>query len=294
MSNLERVRSDIIDMAKSVGVPYSVTTIDRVLGAFGDQFVDNVIDLKTTNKSPQKRGFYYRYIQDTDPSNPALDIALKSGLLKLQGHPVDKLVPEIYEKLPLMGDGVDFEANYGMAKIWQFTTRPLSRQEVFSIASLPQSLRDHEAFFEKYKLDQISLFATDYEHRSMNVYFRTNHPEHHTPEFYREMLNELEFPVPSDEVLEILHNVACIAFTFDWDSPHIHRLCPYVPGFTRATLPTHIDPVLATFVDEGKTLLEEPTYIVSWSFGVEGGTYLKVEIEYNGNLMPFFMKVLMS
>ncbi|HIK30783.1 MAG TPA: hypothetical protein IGS17_13750 [Oscillatoriales cyanobacterium M59_W2019_021] len=291
--DLHQIQSDIITGAKLANVEYSESVIGQILDIFGDKFSQQVIDLKTTTKTRKKRGFYFRYLEENSHGF-AWERAKTSKILVNQNRAVDRLVPEIYDTLSLLADGVDFEVNYGLTKIWQFPKTSLSVEAALKISSLPKSVHLYTEFFNKYHLDIIHLFAADYQNNSMNLYFTIVHPDYKTPQLYRNLLSELNFEIPSYEVLEILTQTGSMAFTFNWTSCAIERLCCYIGGFNRKNTPKNIDPLVTTFVQNCPSLVTDPDFILGWSFGSKesSGTYLKMEIDYSGNVVSFFYKLL--
>ncbi|MGB7272896.1 MAG: aromatic prenyltransferase [Geitlerinemataceae cyanobacterium] len=292
MLNINTLRGDIINTAGILGVPYSENVIDRVLNAFGSQFSHQAVDLKTTTKSLPKRGLYFRYFRDLeDDKNPsclAREIAKTTGLLIGVNQESDRLMSEIYETFPLMADGADFEVNRGFEKIWLFPKCHLSLDSIFKIKSLPSSIIHNATFLKQHNLDTVNLFGSDYYHNSANLYFVVNHPDCQTSKFYKTLLKDLQFDIPEDSSLELLVNTGAIAFTFNWTSSKIERICCYIGGFTRETLPQDINKTLNKFVENCPASVSDPNFILGYSFGLKGGSgnYIKIEVDYNGKVMP--------
>lgn len=293
MTEVQRIRNDVFRAAQLSGVDYSEAIIDRVFESFGDKFTNQIVDLKTTTKPLPKRGLFFRYMEENENCF-AWDRACQSGLLPNQGRQVSRLVPEISENFPLMADGIDFEVNYGLSKIWQFTKSFLPIEEAFKISSLPKSVITYTKFFEKYYLRHIRIVATDYQNNSMNLYFHVDHPKQKDVFFYKSFLQDLNFKEPSDELLQQLVNTVEIAVTFTWKSPAIERVCFYIPGFTRKTASTQLDNLsIKNFIVKCPILLDSPNLILGFSFGKAESNriYTKIDIDYNGKTVPLFLKI---
>jgi Aromatic prenyltransferase Orf2 len=293
MTDVQCIRNDVVRSAQLSGVAYSEATIDRVFESFGDKFTHQIVDFKTTTKPLPKRGFYFRYMEENEECF-AWNRACKSGLLPNQNRQVDRLVPEIYENFPLMADGIDFEVNYGLSKIWQFTKDVFPVEQAFKIDSMPNSLIYNANFFKKHHLNTLCIFGADYQHNSMNLYFQADSKSHKTSHFYRNILQDLNFTVPSDSTLELFTKTGGISVTLTWDSNKIERVCFYIPGFKRENISAYSDSSMMKFVSKCPSLVREPDFILGWSFGLKdrSGTYLKLEIDYSGNVLSLFGKAL--
>ncbi|MBD2247780.1 aromatic prenyltransferase [Nostoc sp. FACHB-888] len=293
-NDVNRIRTDIVNVVKTFGAEYSETVIEEVFQVFSDKFVNNSFMIRTSNKQPDKLNCSLRYHEEDEQYlGFGWDVARKSGLLSDRGRPVDRLVPEICETFPVIADGVDFDVKYGLGKIWQFLRGVVSVEQAFKLSSLPKSVTAHAGFFKKYHLDALYALGIDYHHNSVNFYFDTYHPEHHTSEYYKNLLQDLQFQLPSHKLLEVLKNNGEIALTFNYSSSRIERLCFYMPFLTREAVPQELlNPLLKKFVEEAPALVDNPGFVVGWSFGPKGGkgTYVKVDVDYHNRTVPLFVK----
>ncbi|TFI51855.1 hypothetical protein BLD44_024040 [Mastigocladus laminosus UU774] len=294
MNDVNRIRTDIVNVAKTFEAEYSEEVIEKVFQAYGDKFTNHSFLIRTSNKQLHKLGCNFRY-QEEDERDVGLawDIARESGLLSDQGHPIDKLVPEICESFPVMADGVDFHVKHGMVKIWEILKGIFPVEQAFNIPSLPSSFIAQAEFFKKYHLDALCAFAVDYYHNSINLYFDTYHTQHHTSQFYKNLLQSQQFQLPSDELLELLVNNGEIAVTLNWSSPEIERMCFYLAFPTREAVPQHIDPLLTKFIQECPASVDNPGFVLGCSFGPQGGkgTYIKIDVDYNNLAIPLFTRI---
>ncbi|WP_242053974.1 aromatic prenyltransferase [Nostoc sp. FACHB-888] len=294
MNDVNRIRTDIVNVAKTFGAEYSETVIEEVFQVFGDEFVNNSSMIRTSNKQPDKLNCSLRYFEDDEQYlGLGWDTARKSGLLTDQGRPVDRLVPEICETFPVITDGVDFDVKHGLVKIWQIFRGVAPVEQAFKLPSLPKSVTAHAGFFKKYHLDALCALGIDYHHNSVNLYFDTYHLEHHTSVYYKNLLQDLQFQLPSDKVLEVLKNNGEIGLTFNYSLSRIERLCFYRPFFTREAVAQElVNPLLKKFVEEAPALVDNPGFVLGWSFGPQGGkgTYVKVDVDYHDRIVPLFVK----
>jgi hypothetical protein len=288
---INRMQTDVVHTAKSLGAEYSEKIIEKIFQAFGDRFIGNPFMIRTTTKQSQKAGCNFRYLEEYEYCL-AWEIAKKSGFISDQGRAVDRLVPEVFEAFPMLMYGVDFEVDSGLAKIWYLTKGIYAVEQAFKIPSLPKSVAAHADFFEKFHLDALFAFAFDFQHNSINLYFDPYHSEHKTSLFYKELLQYLEFNLPSDEVLQYLINTAEIGVTFHWSLTRIERICFYVPFLNRETVPPNLDPLITKFAQLSPASMDNPSFILGWSFGPQEGkgTYIKIDVNYNDG-MPLFFKI---
>ncbi|MCC5651878.1 hypothetical protein LC609_19035 [Nostoc sp. XA013] len=294
MNDVNHIHTNIVNVAKTFGAEYSEIVLGDVFQVFGDKFVNNSFMIRTSNKQLDKLNCSLRYHEEDEQYlGLGWDMARKSGLLSDQGRPVDQLVPEICEIFPVTTDGVDFDIKHGLTKIWQFLRGVVPVEQAFKLPSLPKSVTAHAEFFKKYHLDALYSFGIDYHHNSVNFYFDTYHPEHHTSEYYKNLLQDLQFQLPSNKVLEILKNNGEIALTFNYSSSQIERLCFYMPFLTREAVPQELlNPLVKKFVQEAPALVNNPGFILGWSFGPQAGkgTYVKVDVDYHNRTIPLFLK----
>lgn len=291
MATVQQIRNDVVQACQLSGVQYSEAIIDRVFLYFGDKFTTQSIDLKTTMQPLPKRGFYFRYLEENN-SCLAWERACQSGLLTPKGHPVDRLIPEIYETFPLLVDGIDFDVNYGLAKIWLFTKGCIPVEEAVKISCLPKIAKECLGLFQEHDLNKVSIFAADYQHNSTNLYFPPDSKIHQNPRFHQSFLKSLNFQLPSEDVLNLFVRTAGIAVTFSWESNAIERVCFYVPGFKRAQAAAYGDLSTSNFILNCPSLAADPDAILGWSFGPKESskTYVKVEIDYTGDILDVFAK----
>lgn len=290
-NSLNSIKTDVFQAANSLGVKYSKSIIDEVFNSFGEKFVHHIVDFKTTTKPHPKRGFYFRYMEENDGLS-AWKLASQSKLLVNQGRPVDRFIPEIHQIYPSWADGVDFEVNYGLSKVWLFPKGYLPLEDTFQLSSLPQSIKKYKSLFRKHHLDFVCLFAADYQHESMNLYFHVNSPEQRTTHYYKKLLTDLNCLIPDFQTLEILTNTIEIAMTFNWHSDQVERLCFYTPNLEDETVFSCVGSEMKKFIQTCPTAIENSNICLGWSFAPQkpASTYLKVDIDYNGKTSQLLLK----
>lgn len=290
MNDLNRMYQDIVKSAQVVEAPYSEPVIQRMLDTFGG-FSRGAVQFRTTTKPHAHRRLDVRYEEINAPEIP-LDIARRAGFLVDQGRDIDRLLPQIYDRFPYLGDGVDFDVQDGFTKLWFFPKGVLPVEEAFQLPAMPKSVAEHAWYYDKYRLHSLYIIGIDYLSRSMNLYLQFNHPSHHTPEALRGMVQDLGFETPSDEAINSSLQGVSAALTFTWDSPHVERICFYSAYPNRAAVPTSLHPVVSRFVEDVPAV-RDSLYQVSWTFGTKG-TYVKVENDYTGDMMEKFVSALLG
>ncbi|MCI0725427.1 MAG: hypothetical protein L0332_01685 [Chloroflexi bacterium] len=281
MADLNRIYRDIIAFAALAEVTVSEAKIEEALRLFDEGFAQGSVQFRTTTKLKGQREVNFRYTVGLDQAPHPQDTAQGAGLLTGREQE-DQLLSQIRETFPLRRGAADFDVNHGLVKIWHFPKPPFLLERIFQIPALPRSVVAHADFFQKYHFDTPPIIGVDYLHHSMNLYFVTDHPEHHTPGFVKSILQDQQFEIPSDLIIYYCTKAVVITTTFRWDSPRIERMCFYVTDFGRRNVPS-LHPLLTRLAQEATFLGDTQRFQVDWSFG-EKGSYMKVEIDYTGDI----------
>jgi len=281
MHDLKQMKSDIIKAAQAVHAPYSEETIQHTFDTFSG-FNRGAIQFRTTNKPEDHRRLDVRYEEIGSTERP-IDIAHRAGLIPDNDEPVNKLLLQVYDEFPYVGDGVDFDAKDGFTKLWFFPKGKIQVERLFSLPAMPSSVSENASFYDKHLLDEVYILGIDYRARSMNIYMQLTKSEQHTHNAITNMIQDLGFVVPNEQVIEYSLPAISVALTFRWDSPSIERICFFVVHENAAKTPRNIDPIANSFLD-GAPQLGDSIYQLSWTFHTQGA-YLKVENDYTANLM---------
>lgn len=271
---------DVETTARIAGTPADMTLVREILQVYWDHCSAGWLSFRTTNKPD--RELSVRYIDFTIPHDP-FAMALEHGYLTQNGHPVYKLMTDMAAQYPMLGYGVDVGADYGIEKIWPFVRKPVPVDDLNSVPSMPASLRSYSDYFKKYNLKWTSLYAIDYRHKSMNIYFMFPEPRLSTDQVAH-MISDLGFAVPSQEELEVNTRVGALYYTFTWDSPRCERVSYAVPHAPASQFPMHWDPIFARMMRETPTLLNEKCGCIMTAYTPDHGHYLKIEMDYSGQV----------
>ncbi len=292
-NQLETYLEDIIFTAKKIDAPYNSQKIKKVLNSYDFLFNDaenSALALRTTTK--EKASLSYRYVNIAAPHDP-YKIALENGLLTKEQHPIYEVVPELQASGYQLGYGIDAEVNNGIEKVWVFfTEQAMPLNDVFALSSLPTSIQRYAEHFQKYHLDKVGLFAIDYQHKTINLYFMQAQPGQYPPEVVANMVSDLDFPGASSEILEFCSQTGCINYTFSWDSDKAERLCYYFP-IPQHMMPVHYHPRLQLFAENAPFIVDEKMCIFGITFA-PNGLYHKPESEYNGIMMNIFGQLIQN
>lgn len=283
--DLERLSRDIATTAALCDVPYKEDVIRTILEVYEDYFLSAAVSFRTTNRPAGKRDLSIRYVDVQNPQGDPYDRALKHGFLTQEGHPIENLIPDAKTAYPILGYGIDLGASHGFEKIWPLFSEAIPIEKAYDLPAMPDSVRNYADYFAKYDLNLFSLFAVDYWHKTMNIYFPIKDPTPYPPERIAAMIADLGFQVPSQEELELNAQTGIIYYTFSWDSPHCERLSYGVPHMLERDFPTHLDPLFARLYQEAPTLTDEPRCAFMTAYGPNNSDYLKIEIDYTGTMM---------
>ena len=281
-TDLDQMLYDIVQAAKIAEVTCDNDAIQRVLNAYRDSFSGASVSFATNTKPIGDRGLSIRYVDFEFPHDP-YKIALDNGFVIESDHPIESFLAEIRSKFTIQGYGVDLSATNGFAKIWVFFRDLPSVKDVCTITSLPESIISHARFFEKYDLAYVSLFALDFLHKSINIYFMAKKPGLFPTDKIARMVEELDLEIPNQELLEHSSKAVTIYPTFNWDSPNAERICfgTIVPN--PDLVPRHLHSLLEQYVSQVPFASDHRIFIYSIT-PARSGDYIKIENDYTGSM----------
>ncbi|MFB6523359.1 aromatic prenyltransferase [Streptomyces sp. NPDC056401] len=268
--------------ARAVGAAYCPDTTRHMLDTFAAGFQDGAVLWRTTSKPAGALNYRFYARRPT----PTVAIATRAGLLDA-ADPMARLIDVWSGSYADSTELCDFDAAAGLVKTWVFLggMRPLA--EVLAAPGVPEGVRRHEAAFEKLGLVWVRHVAVDYQHRSVNLYFRTT--EGFSPAQAERLLALTGADVPKASVMEDLREfTARSGYTFSVTmaaaTGRIERV-----GFYALKLPAGRFPAigdrLERFFRAAPSHDDEEMNAIAWSFGAQGAEYLKAERSYCGRLV---------
>lgn len=281
---------DFRTTAQALEVPFNEPAVAAVFDTYNQVLISDtprsLFMYRLTTKA--ERNVSLRYI-DYEVPHDALALALESGLIIPEGHPVEDLIPQLQEKGDVFGFGVDLTALRGIEKIWPFC-RPITIDEVLEIPAVPEAARDLRDFYTKYDLRWITVLAADFLNKSMNIYFPVNVPGRYSPEELVELVTDLGFVRPSDEDLQAITNCLAIYITFDWESMDPLRIC-FTTNVMDPDGVKDMHPMFEPLMTEAPVKTEAKMFNLAPTYGKDFA-YYKLESDYNGLLLPILAPLL--
>ncbi|GAA2916861.1 hypothetical protein GCM10020221_11080 [Streptomyces thioluteus] len=239
--------------AQLMGVPCERDTVWPVLEAYQDVMALPTVISFRTQTGPRGAGDvdcrWTMLPKEVDP----YAIALEKGLAEETDHPVGKLLEEIHQAFPIGGYGFDYGVVGGFKKTWTFFPAPAPQPaaKLVELPSMPRSVADNMAFFEKYGLEEIvNTIGIDYAKRTVNLYFNPSEREFFEAEGIRSVLRDAGMPEPSEGLLKFCEQAFGIYLTLSWDSSKIERVTFAVKTTDPLGLPVQVDPVIEKIVKD--------------------------------------------
>jgi hypothetical protein len=279
--NLEELHNDIVKAAEVAGVPCDTEAVWKLLTTYEEFFASSAVSFRTTTKPSEQRELSVRYLE-LDKSHDPFAIALEKGFIIPEGHPIEKVIPELQSRYPVRGYGVDIGSENGFEKIWPFFKVEVPLEEIYTLSSLPPSIRNYAAHFRKFGFNKVGLLAVDFWNKTINVYFYANNQKPFVPEQIAEILKELGFGVPSAEELEHSSHALSIYYTFSWTSDFVERVC-FVMAAPEELVPKHLHPMFAQYVDNVPIRSQRRIFFYNTTYATQGD-YLKIEADYRGTM----------
>ena len=293
--SLSQLQQDIITAARSAGVPFDEEKITEVLTVFEDQFTQTAVEFRTSTKPLSERGLSFRYVDLNHTHNP-LSMALKAGLLPDDDSPMQQLLNQIADSVGLLGYGTDASVSHGLEKIWPFLDHAYPLRVFYDLPALPAAVTANDDYMQRHGLTTTSIIGVDFHNHSMNIYYPfpdvMRGERTHAPADLAAMLTDCGFERPSDEVLSYLSQSPIFNLTYSWESEDIQRFCVYVPVFSEADVP-EFDPLLTRHAANVPFQTDARSFIIGYTLRRSGSDYIKIENDYDGNIMGVLQTSLM-
>ena len=293
----DRFLVDLRRAALAIDAPFDEAKVAKSIKVFDAEFRRCVVQMKATCRAGA--GLYYRFFYKWE--NDLTAVAQESGMLPRGSSPLLDLQNEVLSRYSrATRAGLDFDAGFGLAKVWTFTGGPVPISDLLALPSIPNSVRSSTGFFEKHGLKHVFFVASDFQQNSMNVYFGLE-DECRNETWLRNMIDATG-GAPDDDrlfkaMLRSLAVSAGVGMTYDYEGNRPGRWCIYGLNLpcsnpAAAHLMPRLPERLRKFRDEAPTLNVSPQFNVAWSFG-PAGFYTKLEKSYSRDA-DYFLTVEMG
>lgn len=285
-TDLKKMVKDISTICDFTGVRFNKEAIWKAFHSYEKFFIGAPVSIRTTTKPVDKRDVAVRYVEFFIPHNPdPYTTAVNEGLIEKNGHPIHDMIIEAIDTFEIMGYGVDVDASTGLSKIWPFVV-PGSIEPIYSMKSIPESMKNCRDYFIKHSLTAFSLFAFDFLHNTANIYFMLKQPAKSSYESTISLVEDLGFQLPSRDVMEGCREAVHLNYTFNWTSERVERLCFGMVSEDSKDVPIHLHPLMKEFIE--KTPLQSKSNKFIWGVTFTNkGFYYKIENDYNGAMIDF-------
>ncbi|MHA2280479.1 MAG: aromatic prenyltransferase [Promethearchaeota archaeon] len=285
-NDLEQMVKDFAKLCEIADVNFNENATRNVFNVYKEFFSGAPISIRTTTKPVEYRDVALRYVEFFMPHHPdPYTKAINEGLIEKDNHPIHEMVKEVMDTFQMMGYGVDVDASTGLSKIWPFIV-PGTIEPLFSMKWAPESMKKYRDYFIKHDLTAFSLFAFDFLHKTMNIYFMLQQPPKAAYDNCVALAEELGFKIPSKEAMEGCMKAVHLNYTFSWDSEKIERFCYGMACDDPEEVPVHFHPLMKKFVDETPLQSDSRKFIWGVTF-TNNGLYYKIENDYNGAMIDF-------
>ncbi|TXT60977.1 MAG: hypothetical protein BAJALOKI1v1_1200006 [Promethearchaeota archaeon] len=285
-NDLDQLVEDMMRLGDISEVSCDKDAIWEVLHTYEQFFKGSSVSIRTTTKPVENRDLSVRYVELMH-AHDAYTTAIESGLIKDDGHKSHEMIQEVINTFEIMGYGVDLDGRVGVSKIWPFVV-PGSIDPIFSMQSIPESMKASEEYFNAHGLNIFSLFAFDFSHHTTNIYFMLSNPSKNSVSTCKGLVQDAGFTLVSDEIMEKCADAAHLNYTFSWESNCIERLCFGVTCHDATEVPVHWHPLIKNFVENSPFQSDIKKFIYGVTFTPKG-IYYKIENDYNGTMVDFLL-----
>ncbi|WP_405163466.1 aromatic prenyltransferase [Nocardia sp. NBC_01499] len=273
---LDQFRQDLRAYARLADVRYDPSVVDPVLDTLSELWTSSAIGVRTTTQPVHERDVNTRVMYPGAPTDLIATLR-DAGLLTFTGHPMEQLLTEICATMPVCS-GVDLALGRGVQKIWLVFPELVSVRRILDFPGMPDAARAHAAHLSRYG-GRIGILAVDFPARTMNLYSQVFESGQLTAADITTILADLDFVAATDDELTLLGRTFNLYRTFSWTAPRMQRIC-FPLRCTASTFPTHLDPVLARFVDKAPFADPDVRGFVFYTAYGPTDRYYKVQAEY--------------
>jgi 4-hydroxyphenylpyruvate 3-dimethylallyltransferase len=255
-----------------------------VLDVYAEDFSTGAVLWRTTNRPGGALNYRFYARERADKLGAAVD----GGLL----DPAARLIPLIVSWNDIFGgipeQSCDFDAARGLTKVWLYLggTQPLDG--ILAADGVPESIRRHGPLFHSLDLTHCRHVAVDFEHETVNLYFRAPGPV--TARQAERFAGLTGAAMPDEQMLaDMGEYMSRGAYTFSVTLAAATGVIQRI-GFYALKLPPGRFPAigdrLARFFGEAPSYDPEEMNAIAWSVGKSQNTYIKAERSYCGDLVP--------
>ena len=255
-----------------------------MLNLYSAEFQSSVVLWRATSK--KNKCINYRFY----PRKPfdTLTPAMRAGLIH-HGNPLAQLIVSWTNLYNGAGEQLcDFDSDAGLSKTWVFLQGIRPIDDILNAECVPESIQRHRSDFHALGLNYVRHVAVDWKEDTVNLYFRIKQPINSIS------ISTLTALAGSDgpnalEMAEMKRYLPADGFTFAVTMAlvdgSVHRVAFYAMRLPPGEYPESIGESLREFLKRAPSYDKQEMNAVAWSFGKDGGTYVKAERSYCGDLV---------
>lgn len=275
VTSAEDIYLAIDEASRLVGIPCSRDNIWPILAAYEDAFPDAgmAFSVSTGERLPEELDYTITVpLAFGDPYTTALS----NGLIEETGHPIDTLLSDIQERVPIAEYLIDAGVVGGFNKI--YANFPFNLQRVSKLAeipSMPSTMAQNASLFERHHLSEVAMIGIDYRRKTFNLYFAGLNDEYREAGNILSLHREIGLPEPDERWLEFAKTSFRFYATLSWDSLKVERICfAHTPtrDWDPSVLPVRIAPEIEKFIkDSPHAYGGQPVVIMAAKWASHGG-----------------------
>jgi hypothetical protein len=278
-TSAEDIYQAIAEASRLVGISCSRDKIWPVLTAYEEALPEAgmAFSVSTGERLPEELDYTITVpLALEDPYTTAMT----NGLMEKQGHPIDTLLSEFQEQVPIAEYLIDAGVVGGFNKI--YANFPYNLQRVSKLAelpSMPSTMAQNADLFERHHLSEVAMIGIDYRRRTFNLYFAGLNEEYSERGNILSLHREIGLPEPDEKWLEFAETSFRFYATLSWDSPKIERICfAHTPtrDWNPDALPVRIAPEIDKFMRDSPHAYGGQPVVIMAAKWAAGGGYLNL------------------
>lgn len=273
---------DLEQAAVAAGVEADRTKLADGTALFAERFAECPVEIRTTSLPGHEREVSFRFV-DEDARGELWPIARR--WYRIEGEPA-VFLNAVHERMAVRAEGIDADVRRGFRKVWAFLGLGYRAERFAALPGAPASLSRVLDVLEAHGVQHESIVGIDPANRTLNLYPMLA-PGWASADRCKALARDLGLgAIPEDWWRHVERSVAG-NLTLSWDRPNAVRFAWYRPAMTEAEWPD--DPVLQGFARGCPVRAEQRATIPSVAVTEHGG-YRKLEVDYDGRIVPVLVR----
>lgn len=287
VNDLVKMKEHIIESAELAGVTYDNQILDSLMQAYKESFsnIRSCIAFSTSTKKVEHRGLTIHVVDIFNKFDP-YKIAIENHLLAKNDMPIDYFIPQLREKVPLLGYMMEFNAALGIESLSVMCAShlPQKLERIAKMECAPQSMKLNVKYLAKYGITHASVYGANYLKGCIWTYCMAKQFEQLTCEKIENMLVDFDYKIPSRNMIELCLNVNSIIIEFSYIKKQPESIGFQVCVDSFEDIPKNMNSFIENYAKNVSFKSEKKKYMYIVVF-TKNGQYLQLKSDYSATMV---------